>query len=635
GGGPASLTIFLETADDSLIEGPENYTLIIEDPSIGEVIAGEGLVTTVIDDNNAGALVWHLSGDQLTSEGESAAYRLSYDGASLAPGSEVSIAIDLNLPGGDGGAESGDFSASLGAAIQAAIAALGPDPGVRFEDGRVIFEGGGPTDLAFDLPVAADGLVEGPENYTMVIDTPSDGTVADGGGLVTTVISDVDGASVSWSLTGDTNATEGGGATYTVRLDNADLADGQEVSVALTLDLPGGPDGAESADLQSGLQTALGAAIDELGPASGLRLDGDRLIFSSAAPRSLSFRLDIADDRLIERTENYRLSLATPSSGTIAATAAAVTTLIADTDASEILWRLGGDQLVTEGGAPNYTIERVGGEIAEGASVSVNLAINLPGGSGGASAADFSSAFYQDIQAAIDGLGPNAGITLAGTTLIFNENADESFTFTLPTADDSLPEGAENYTVTISAPSDGSIDNSNRLVTTAILDNDGPTIVTGTDVGETLTGSDHPDDISGLAGDDTLIGGAGADILRGGAGRDNLLGGSGADRLEGDAGADFFIIDVVDLGSGIDRAVDFRVDEGDSLHVLDLLTGFDQAMVDIDAFIRFQERQEGTVVQIDTDGANGGAQYVDAILLEAVRGVTVDQLMADNNLMVS
>lgn len=631
-GGPASLTLYLDTADDGLVEGPENYTLVIEDPSAGDVAPGDGLVTTAIEDDDAGSLRWHLDGNQLADEGGAATYRVTVDGAELAAGRETSVGISLNLPGGPGGADAADLDASVAAAIGVAIDALGPDGGVRFEDGRLIFEGGGPGELVFTVPIAEDGLVEGPENFTLLLSAPSDGSIPPADALVTTVISDNDTDGVSWRLSGDAFVTEGDGAGYTLHFDGADLGAGQEASITLSLDLPGGPDGAEAADLRQALTEALQAAIDDLGPDAGIRLDGDRVVFSAGAPRSLAFRLDTENDRLVERAEGFRLSLAAPSVGTVAA--AAVLTVIRDEDADALVWRLTGDQLTGEGGAPSYRIALADGEIAGDLPVSIDLAINLPSGSGGAGSADFSEGFYKDIQDAIDGMGPNAGVSLSGTTLVFSAGFGGSFDFTLPTADDLLAEGAENFTVVLGTPSAGTVDAAHRLVTTAILDNDGPTPVTGTANGETLTGDDGPNDMSGLAGDDRLIGEGGDDILRGGPGADELQGGPGADRLDGGSGADRFVVSAVDLGDGIDRIVDFRPEDGDSLHVLDLLTGFETTMVDIDAFIRFQERTDGTAIQFDTDGEGSGAHYVDAILLEAVHGLTVDQLMADNHLTV-
>ena len=629
--GQTAVTVTVALIDDGSIEPSESFQLTLSDPD--NLILEDTAATATILDDEVADLTWSVAGDQMVTEGAAAAYTVAFDGGPLAPGQEVSVRLRLSLPGGDGGAEADDFSVAFLAEVQAAIDALGPDAGLRLDGDRLVFSADGPSSLTLYLDTTDDGLVEGPENFTLLIEDPSVGNVATGDGILTTVIADNDTDQISWSLTGDATVSEGEDATYTLRLDGAEMGTGQEASVSLALDLPGGPDGAEAADLQQTLLSALQDAIDGLGPNPGVRLDGERIVFSAGAPRSLAFRLDTENDRLAERTETYRLSLGTPSVGTVAA--AVVATAILDDDASALVWRLTGDQLVTEGGAPSYRIDVTGAELTDDAPVSIDLAINLPNAAGGAGSADFSEAFYKDIQDAIDGLGPDAGVSLDGTTLVFGAGFGGSFTFALPTADDALREGAENFTVVFGTPSDGRVDAAYRLVTTAILDNDEATPVTGTPDGDTLTGDDGANDLSGLAGNDSLFGLGGIDILRGGPGADYLNGGAGGDRYDGGPGADVFAYDVVDLGTGLDRIVDFRPDEGDSLHVLDLLTGFETTMVDIDAFIRFQEREEGTFVQLDADGSGDGARYVDAILLEAVHGVTVDQLMADNHLMVN
>lgn len=57
----------------------------------------------------------------------------------------------------------------------------------------------------------------------------------------------------------------------------------------------------------------------------------------------------------------------------------------------------------------------------------------------------------------------------------------------------------------------------------------GPTLITGTEIGETLTGGDGPTTIIALGGDDILIGGGGNDILIGGPGNDTIDGGAESD----------------------------------------------------------------------------------------------------------
>lgn len=88
-----------------------------------------------------------------------------------------------------------------------------------------------------------------------------------------------------------------------------------------------------------------------------------------------------------------------------------------------------------------------------------------------------------------------------------------------------------------------------------------------------ISGDTGDDVVYGNLGDDTCLGGSGADWVRGGQGDDSLSGGSGddwmsgdkgADTLSGGAGADTFNFAA---GGGIDRVLDFRVDEGDRVRI--------------------------------------------------------------------
>src|SRR5262249_43588627 len=105
---------------------------------------------------------------------------------------------------------------------------------------------------------------------------------------------------------------------------------------------------------------------------------------------------------------------------------------------------------VTGGSADSYTIHFTN-PIDTSVTVSVPLNISLPGGLGGAEAADISPSFLADIDAAIS---TTARLTRSAITLTFAStfNATAGFTFSLPTADDSLFEGNETYTVTLATP---------------------------------------------------------------------------------------------------------------------------------------------------------------------------------------
>ena len=132
-------------------------------------------------------------------------------------------------------------------------------------------------------------------------------------------------------------------------------------------------------------------------------------------------------------------------------------------DLSGVIWTLTGDLSVTEeaAGGPTYTVGYSGVTLAAGQTVSIDLGITLPGGVGGAEAEDFVSSFFVDVDAALP-----SGVTRSGSTLIFDETAPSSVTFSLPIFDDSIPDDGEIFTVSISSPSIGSISGTGSVTTT-------------------------------------------------------------------------------------------------------------------------------------------------------------------------
>ena len=89
---------------------------------------------------------------------------------------------------------------------------------------------------------------------------------------------------------------------------------------------------------------------------------------------------------------------------TVALGAASVTTTIIDND-TQTFSLTEGSTTVTEGSADSYTVH-LSNPIDPGVTVSVHIAITLPGGLGGAEAADFTNAFLADVDDGGRGDGP-------------------------------------------------------------------------------------------------------------------------------------------------------------------------------------------------------------------------------------
>ncbi|MGE4011160.1 MAG: Calx-beta domain-containing protein, partial [Alphaproteobacteria bacterium] len=460
-GAATSINFSLPTLDDFLAEGPETYTVVISNPTNGSAIQpGQASVLTTIVDNEPNQ--WSLTGDAGVAEGNAAQYILTFNGP--VPPAGASITLTANLPGGVGGASAPDFSNAFLTDVQNAINGLPPGHGVTLVGNVLRFTNPAVTSLVFNLPTVGDVILEGNETYGVVISAPSTGAIS-GSPTVTTTIVDDDAAAVRWDLSGPATVNEGAGAAYNVSYSGVTLAAGQTVSINLAASLPGGAGGASNADFLQAFLTDVQAAINVLPAPQRPTLVGSTLTFGSTSNTSLTFTLNTADDNVFEGPENYTISINTPSSGSIANNSVATT--IVDNDGANIQWTLTGDQTVIEGGSAGYSVGFGGAVLGAGQSVSVSLGLAF----GTASAPDLSQQLLTAVQNAINALPPGHGISLAGSTLTFSNPAVTSLNFSIPTFDDALVEGPEDYTITISAPSVGSVVGGGN-VTTTIIDND-------------------------------------------------------------------------------------------------------------------------------------------------------------------
>ena len=84
--GPGGLnqTVAVNTVDDTIVEGPEDYTVSISGQSQGGIVAGHGQTNDVIVDNDGSRLQWSIVADTTVTEGTPAVYTVGYDGVPLA-----------------------------------------------------------------------------------------------------------------------------------------------------------------------------------------------------------------------------------------------------------------------------------------------------------------------------------------------------------------------------------------------------------------------------------------------------------------------------------------------------------------------------------------------------------------------
>jgi Ca2+-binding RTX toxin-like protein len=138
---------------------------------------------------------------------------------------------------------------------------------------------------------------------------------------------------------------------------------------------------------------------------------------------------------------------------------------------------------------------------------------------------------------------------------------------------------------------------------------------------------------TGNTGNNLLTGNAAANSLSGSSGNDTLRGAGGNDVLNGGTGSDTFWR--ATASDGRDTIQDFtKGSGGDRLDIGDVLSGYDSGD-NASEFVQLVVSGSSTIVRIDANGAVGGASFTDAFVLTNVTGLSVNQMIADGNLVLS
>ena len=71
------------------------------------------------------------------------------------------------------------------------------------------------------------------------------------------------------------------------------------------------------------------------------------------------------------------------------------------------------------------------------------------------------------------------------------------------------------------------------------------------------------------------------------------------------------------------------------MDIHDLLTGFESGTSNPNDFVHLAESGGNTTVQVDPNGAVGGATFTAVVVLAGIAGLDVGQLVADGNLQLA
>ena len=551
--GETSKVVTIKTADDAVHEGSETFTVTLSDPS-GATLGADPTATVTITDDDAAPEV--SVADATVAEGGTAQVTVSLDRASS---KEITVWWQTS----DGTAGSGDYSDQT-------------------TKQKIVFKAG-ETSKVVTIKTADDAVHEGSETFTVTLSDPSgatlgadptatvtitdddaapevsvaDATVAEGGTAQVTVSLDrasskeitvwwqtSDGTAGSGDYSGQTtkqkivfkagetskvvtiktadDAVHEGSETFTVTLSDpsgatlgADptatvtITDDDavpEVSVADATVAEGGTaqvtvslNRASSKDVTVYYSTADGTAGS--GDYSG-QTTKQKIVFK-AGETSKVVTIKTADDAVHEGSETFTVTLSDPSGATLGADPTATVTITDDDAAPEVSVA---DATVAEGGTAQVTVS-----LNRASSKDVTVYYSTADGTAGS--------------------GDYSGQTTK-QKIVFKAG-ETSKVIAIKTADDTVHEGSETFTVTLSDPSGATL-GTDPTATVTITDDDAD----GSSGADRIVGGDGDDLIHGRGGSDHLKGGHGDDHLKGGHGDDHVYGGHGDDLIHGRGGSD-------------------------------------------------------------------------------------------------
>ncbi|WP_412522598.1 immunoglobulin-like domain-containing protein, partial [Shewanella indica] len=416
--GATNFLVQVDTIDDTIFEGDENYSLNATANGAGD--SG----TAQITDNDSAPTVSSITGDTVV-EG-------------------TANTFDVNLSN----------TASSATTLTLTLAGNSATKGVDFSDTEVTVTING---TAQTVSVNADGTFEvtvpaNTDSFTVRVNTTDDtifestedytlsGTGANGTVTGTAQITDNDSAPTVSSITGDT-VVEGTANTFDVNLSNTASS-----ATTLTLTLAGNS-ATKGVDFSD---TEVTVTINGTAQTVSVNADGTFEVTVPANTDSFTVQVNTTDDTIFESTEDYTLS-GTGANGTVTGTAQ-----ITDNDSAPTVSSITGDTVV-EGTANTFDVN-----LSNTASSATTLTLTLAGNSA-TKGVDFSDT---EVTVTINGTAQTVSVNADGTFEVTVPANTDSFTVRVNTTDDTIFESTEDYTLS------GTGANGTVTGTAQITDND-------------------------------------------------------------------------------------------------------------------------------------------------------------------
>ncbi|WP_428664107.1 beta strand repeat-containing protein [Reyranella sp.] len=464
--GQTSRTITVNVAGDTAVEANEAFTVTLSSPSTGATLGTATATGTILNDD-ARLSITAVSASK--AEGQSGSTPFIF---TVTRTGDTSVAHSAHWAVGGAAVTGADFAGGV------------------LPSGTVTFAAG-QTSLTITVNVAGNTTVEANEAFTVTLSSPSAGATLGTATATSTILND-DGPTTLAIVATDAVKAEGNSGTTTfsftvTRTGSSVIASSAHWAVSGTK--------VNGADFSGGVLPAGTVAF-------------------AAGETSKTIMVGVAGDSTVEANQSFRVSLSSPSAGTIISTSSAIGTILND-DAGFAIKAVSADAVEGAAGTTKpftFSITRTG-------DTTVARSVGWTVGGAAVTGADFAG-----------------GVLPAGTA---NFAAGETLkTISLSVAGNSVAEADEKFTVTLSNPGPGA--SLVQASASGMIRNDDAS--SGND---SMTGTPNVDSLDGLAGDDTLYGLAGNDVVLGRDGNDLLDGGTGNDLMVGGAGNDRYYVDAV------------------------------------------------------------------------------------------
>ncbi|MBD2280737.1 choice-of-anchor I family protein [Aphanizomenon flos-aquae] len=381
----------VQTTPDVLFEDQETFTASLSNATNGAIISSTNATAKGTINNDDAAPIFSIAAAQAL-EGSAINFTLTRTGDAQA-NQTVTVSTSIEA---QNTATASDFS--------------GNTQTLTFAQGE--------TTKTFTVATIQDSLVEDNETFTVSLSSPTNGAI----------ISSTNGIALG-TITDDDTPAE-------FRISAAEALEGNAINFTVT----------RSRDnlIAQSVTVATSIATDDTASANDLTAKTETLTFATGET-SKTFTVQTTQDSLFEGNETFTVSLSNPNNGAVVSSTNGTAKGTINNDDAAPIFSIAAAS-ATEGSAVNFTVTRTG-DAQSNQSVTVATSI------------------------ATDDTASANDLTAKTETLTF-ATGETSKTFTVQTTQDSLFEGNETFTVSLSNPNNGAVVSSTNATAKGTINND-------------------------------------------------------------------------------------------------------------------------------------------------------------------